>query len=134
MSFIAVLSGYFTGNHLPPGICTWFRQRSSLGELKSGRTKASGVNRNHWSASTVSNNTTNAWRVNLSNGNTNNNNKTNSNYVRCVRLGMGSIIPRLSRPFPKNPLLFAYISVCRLLVQSSLSVCRSGFATGESVV
>ena len=96
--------------------------------------KASGVNRNHWSASTVSNNTTNAWNTNLSNGNTNNNNKTNSNYVRCVRLGMGSIIPRLSRPFPKNPFLFADTPVCRLWAQSSLSVCRSDFATDVFVI
>ena len=44
-----------------------------------------GVERNYWSATTNSNNTTNAWNVDLSNGNTNNNNKTNPNNVRCVR-------------------------------------------------
>ncbi|KKW23018.1 MAG: hypothetical protein UY67_C0030G0010 [Candidatus Kaiserbacteria bacterium GW2011_GWA2_52_12] len=49
-----------------------------------------GVNRNYWSATTVSNNTANAWNTNLSNGNTNNNAKTNANYVRCVRPGMVS--------------------------------------------
>jgi hypothetical protein len=38
-----------------------------------------------WSGSTVSNNTNNAWIVNLGNGNTNNNNKNNSNGVVCVR-------------------------------------------------
>ena len=37
------------------------------------------------SSSTNSNNTTNAWNVNLANGNTNNNNKTNTNYVLCVK-------------------------------------------------
>ncbi|MBU2613670.1 DUF1566 domain-containing protein [Patescibacteria group bacterium] len=45
----------------------------------------SGVNRNYWSSTTVSNNLTNAWNTNLSNGNTNNNAKINANYVRCVR-------------------------------------------------
>ncbi len=45
-----------------------------------------GVNRNYWSATTESNNPTNAWNVNLSNGNTNNNLKSNPwNTVRCVR-------------------------------------------------
>ena len=38
---------------------------------------------NHWSATEVS--VTYAWYVNLSNGFTNANTKTNSNYVRCVR-------------------------------------------------
>jgi hypothetical protein len=39
---------------------------------------------NFWAV--TENSATNAWNVNLSNGNTNNNNKaTNSNYVRCVR-------------------------------------------------
>jgi hypothetical protein len=42
---------------------------------------------NYWSSTTKSNNTSNAWNVNLNNGNTNNNNKTNdtSYRVRCVR-------------------------------------------------
>jgi RNA-directed DNA polymerase len=45
-----------------------------------------GINRNYWSATTESNNPTNAWNVNLSNGNTNNNTKSNpNNTVRCVR-------------------------------------------------
>ena len=30
-------------------------------------------------------NPSNAWNVNFNNGNDNNNDKTNSNYVRCVR-------------------------------------------------
>jgi len=39
----------------------------------------------YWSSSEVSNNSNNAWNVNLNNGNTNNNNKTNTNNgVRCV--------------------------------------------------
>lgn len=38
---------------------------------------------NYWSA--TENNANNAWRVNFNNGNTNTNNKTNNNYVRCVR-------------------------------------------------
>jgi len=39
----------------------------------------------YWSSSVYVSNTKNAWIVNFKNGNTNNNNKTNKNYVRCVR-------------------------------------------------
>lgn len=42
---------------------------------------------NYWSATTNANNTTNAWNVNFNNGNVNNNDKTNNNYVWCVRGG-----------------------------------------------
>jgi hypothetical protein len=39
-----------------------------------------------WSSSVVSNNTNNAWIVNLNNGNTNNDNRNNTNNgVFCVR-------------------------------------------------
>jgi len=41
----------------------------------------------YWSASTNVNNPTNAWDVNLNNGNVNNDNKTNNNYVWPVRGG-----------------------------------------------
>lgn len=40
---------------------------------------------NFWSSSEKSWDPTNAWNVNLNNGNTNNNIKTNLYYVRCVR-------------------------------------------------
>ncbi len=40
---------------------------------------------NYWSSSVYMSNTKNAWIVNFKNGNTNNNNKTNEYYVRCVR-------------------------------------------------
>jgi len=50
-----------------------------------GNLESQGVNRNHWSATTVSSNTTNAWLTTLSNGLTYNGAKTNANYVRCVR-------------------------------------------------
>lgn len=42
---------------------------------------------NYWSSTTNANNTSNAWIVNLNNGNVNNDNKTNSNYVWPVRGG-----------------------------------------------
>ncbi len=42
---------------------------------------------NYWSSSTNANNTTNAWIVNMNNGNVNNDNKTNTNYVWPVRGG-----------------------------------------------
>ncbi|NDV56927.1 DUF1566 domain-containing protein [Bacteroides sp. 519] len=38
---------------------------------------------NYWSS--TENSANNAWNVNFSNGNTNNNNKTNSRSVRCAR-------------------------------------------------
>ncbi|MCG2695714.1 DUF1566 domain-containing protein [Candidatus Parcubacteria bacterium] len=38
---------------------------------------------NYWSS--TENSATNAWKQNFTTGNQNNNNKTNSNYVRCVR-------------------------------------------------
>ncbi len=39
---------------------------------------------NYWSSTTYAPNTSNAWNVNFNDGNVNNNNKTNNNYVRCV--------------------------------------------------
>jgi hypothetical protein len=40
----------------------------------------------YWSSTTYANNSNNAWIVNFNNGNVNNN-KSNNNYVRCVRGG-----------------------------------------------
>lgn len=40
---------------------------------------------NYWSSTTNASNATNAWNVNFNNGNDNWNNKTDTNYVRCVR-------------------------------------------------
>ena len=42
---------------------------------------------NYWSASTYGPNPINAWNVNFNDGNVNNNDKTNNNYVRAVRSG-----------------------------------------------
>ena len=42
---------------------------------------------NYWSSTTNASNSSNAWNVNFNNGNDDWNNKTNSNYVRCVRAG-----------------------------------------------
>ncbi|HRZ95816.1 MAG TPA: hypothetical protein P5262_04620 [Candidatus Moranbacteria bacterium] len=51
------------------------------GEQKARKQSGTG---NFWSAAENST-AANAWNVNFSTGGTNNNNKTNSNYVRCVR-------------------------------------------------
>lgn len=40
---------------------------------------------NYWSSTTYIDNPNNAWNVNFNDGNTNNDDKTNPNYVRCVR-------------------------------------------------
>lgn len=50
-----------------------------------GNLETAGISRNYWSATTRSSNTANAWYVHLSDGSTNNLNKTNFNYIRCVR-------------------------------------------------
>lgn len=50
-----------------------------------GNLEAAGVNRSHWSQTTYSPSTSNAWYVSLSHGNTNVTSKTSSLYVRCVR-------------------------------------------------
>lgn len=50
-----------------------------------GNLEASGVVRDNWSATTVSNSTTTAWYVYLSQGYTNYTAKTTAAYVRCVR-------------------------------------------------
>lgn len=42
---------------------------------------------NYWSSTTNASDSGNAWNVNFNKGNDNWNNKTNSNYVRCVRSG-----------------------------------------------
>jgi hypothetical protein len=42
---------------------------------------------NYWSATTNATNTSNAWDVNLNNGNVNANDKTNAHFVWCVRGG-----------------------------------------------
>ena len=42
---------------------------------------------NYWSATTNATDTSNAWNVNFNNGNVNTNDKTNTNYVWCVRAG-----------------------------------------------
>ena len=41
----------------------------------------------YWSATTNANNTDNAWDVNFNNGDVNNDDKTNNNFVWCVRGG-----------------------------------------------
>ena len=42
---------------------------------------------NYWSSSSNADNPTNAWNVNFDNGNVNDNNKTNTNFVWPVRGG-----------------------------------------------
>ncbi len=43
------------------------------------------VSDDYWSSTTDASNTSDAWLVNFNNGNDNWNNKSNTNYVRCVR-------------------------------------------------
>jgi hypothetical protein len=44
---------------------------------------------NYWSATTNANNTSNAWDVNFNNGNVNNDDKDNNNFVWFARGGQG---------------------------------------------
>jgi uncharacterized membrane protein len=41
----------------------------------------------YWSSSSYANNTDNAWNVNFNDGNANNDDVDNDNYVRAVRSG-----------------------------------------------
>jgi len=45
------------------------------------------IHYNYWSSTTNASNTSNAWGVNFNNGDTNDNIKSNSYRVRCVRVG-----------------------------------------------
>ena len=44
------------------------------------------VSSNYWSSTTNASNTSNAWLVHFNNGNGYNHDKTDTDYVRCVRL------------------------------------------------
>ena len=55
------------------------------GERQSGQTIVQSSD--YWSATTNASNTTNAWDVNFNNGNVDNDNKSNTNFVWCVRGG-----------------------------------------------
>ena len=57
---------------------------------------------NYWSSTTYANNTTNAWNVNMNDGNVNGNNKTNTNYVWPVRAGEW-LSSRCVTPHPSPP-------------------------------
>ena len=54
-----------------------------IGSKRRGTTVAN----NYWSATTNASNPNNAWNVNFDNGNANDNDKNNDNYVRAVRAG-----------------------------------------------
>ena len=75
------------GPRWPVALASGMHWQASRG---SGRTYASfaGVqSSNYWSSSTNADNSDNAWNVNFNNGNVNNDDKTNDNYVWPVRGG-----------------------------------------------
>jgi len=51
--------------------------------LQKDKAEAPVVSNNYWSS--TENSSTNAYNLNFNNGSVNNNNKTNSNYIRCVK-------------------------------------------------
>lgn len=58
------------------------------GEVDGSETGFSGVqSNNYWSSTSNADNTSNAWNLNLNNGNVNNDDKSNDNYVWPVRGG-----------------------------------------------
>lgn len=64
----------------------WSRLRA--GKVDGLRSVFVGVqSNNYWSSTTYAPNTSNAWNVNLNDGNVNANDKTNNNYVWPVRGG-----------------------------------------------
>ena len=62
-------------------------RRDAGGREKWADDAFSGVQNNYWSSSTNETNPDNAWNVNLNNGNTNDDNKDNNNFVWPVRGG-----------------------------------------------
>ena len=66
--------GFSFPRQVPPG-----------GKGRSGQTNVQSSN--YWSATTNANNTSNAWDVNFNNGDVNNDDKTNNNFVWCARGG-----------------------------------------------
>lgn len=55
------------------------------GQWQSGQTSVQSSD--YWSATTNANNATNAWAANFNDGNVDNNDKSNTHYVWCVRGG-----------------------------------------------
>ena len=92
------------------------RDRWSKTEKRRGKSVQSSY---YWSGSTNSNNTNNAWNVNMNNGNVNNNNKTNSYYVWPVRSGEWEASPRVL--FPE---LYQSYYRCRRMKRSTLNALR----------
>jgi len=56
---------------------------ATAGHKRRGQTRSN----NYWSSTSIAANPNNAWIVEYNNGNMNNDNKTNSYYVRAVRGG-----------------------------------------------
>ena len=81
----------------PPTLCSGAEAQASLPGLRPGQRRGCGDGReqverahasnNYWSSTSIAPNPNNAWIVNSNNGNVNNDNKTNNNYVRAVRGG-----------------------------------------------
>jgi len=62
-------------------------RRAGLARLRE-QVEGETVSSNYWSSTSNANNPTNAWNVNFNNGNVNNNDKSNNNFVRAVRGGL----------------------------------------------
>ncbi len=88
---------------------------------------------NYWSA--TENNANNAWNVNFNDGSQNNNNKTNGNYVRCIRgkqvVAMNRARGATLRPIREgigkivydHPSAFAAVS--QIISADQISICHS---------
>lgn len=74
-----------TGDHPPVEPFLFGRRLWPEEKGRSGQTNVQSSN--YWSATTNANNTSNAWDVNFNNGDVNNDDKTNNNFVWCVRGG-----------------------------------------------
>jgi len=73
------------GDHPPVGPFTMRGYYQPGAKGRSGQTSVQSAN--YWSSTTNANNTSNAWNVNFNDGNVNTNDKSNNNYVWCVRGG-----------------------------------------------
>ena len=84
-----VTCAIWRGMTIQAAVRFWPRQPVALAASHApGEVGGCGVqSNNYWSSTTYAGNTTNAWYVNLNDGNVNTNNKANTNYVWPVRGG-----------------------------------------------
>ena len=91
----------------------------------------SGQSDNYWSGTTYANNSDNAWNVNFNNGNVNNNDKNNSNYVRPVRSGQRLL--SMSKIFSFGNIYRCYLA-CRCNKRNTINALKFEIRAEENMM